>query len=62
MNCKEKINSENIITKKGEDKLTLIYKIENNDGIYLFGQFFVDNNKNNCKLIIINKINIHFSF
>ena len=38
------------------DEITLIYKINNNDKrIYIFGDEFVKNNKNNCRIIFENK-------
>ena len=47
----EKIN----VTNRKMNELTIIYKIEdNNEKIKLFDDEFVDNNKENCKLIIEN--------
>ena len=35
--------------------MIIIYKIEGKREIKLFGQEFIKNNKNNCKIIIENK-------
>ena len=41
---------------KNLNELTIIYKIDKNDKrIKLFGEKFIENNKNNCKIIIDNK-------
>ena len=43
----------NKINNKFEDEITIQYKINNNDTeIELFGYDFIDNNKDNCKMII----------
>jgi len=36
------------------NKITIIYKINKNNKIRLFGKKFVENNKENCKIIINN--------
>ena len=44
-----KINNEKI------NEITIIYNIEQENKIKLFGKQFIENNKNNCKIIIDNK-------
>ena len=34
------------------NKMTIIYNINNQNRIKIFGKYFVENNKNNCNLII----------
>ena len=34
------------------DEITIIYKLNNKKEVKLFGKYFIDNNKDNCKLII----------
>ena len=46
-------NSKNI--KNDLTKINIIYNIENKDNIRLFGFYFVENNKNICKIITDNK-------
>ena len=47
------LNALNIIKDEGNDKITMIYKINKGRyGIYIFGYNFVKNNKANCKMII----------
>ena len=46
-------NSKNI--KNDITKINIIYNIENKDNIRLFGFYFVENNKNICKIITDNK-------
>ena len=40
---------------KDKTEINIIYNIENKDYIHLFGIKFVENNKDNCKMIIDNK-------
>ena len=58
-----KLLKKNVETNKDNDKLIknpknemiIIYKIENKSRIKIFGNKFIKNNKNNCKIIIENK-------
>ena len=54
----EEVNEEEVKENKNEEEekvneITIIYKIK--DKIKLFGKEFVQNNKNNCKIVIDNK-------
>jgi len=54
-NIKDKFNNIfNIYSKMNIDEITIIYKVKEKE-IKLFGEDFVENNKNNCKLIINGK-------
>ena len=46
-------NSEN--NKDNVTEINIIYNIENKEFIRLFGYKFVENNENNCQMIIENK-------
>ena len=48
-------NENNFINKEKLNEITIIYKIKNKFAIRLFGKKFVENNINNCKIIIDNK-------
>ena len=37
------------------NEITIQYDVKNNDKIKLFGKKFIENNKNNCKIIVENK-------
>ena len=58
-NIKQRSDSFNhnfITEEKVNDKITMIYIIEKrNDGINILGKDFVENNRNNCKMIINKK-------
>jgi hypothetical protein len=43
------------MVKKDYDEITIIYKIDKNDLIKIFDSHFVNNNKNNCKIIFEDK-------
>ena len=46
----------NLIDNKSDDEITIEYKFNNiNDKIKIFGKNFVENNKNNCKIILNGK-------
>jgi len=52
---KKEINSFNDFNKEKLNEITIIYNIKNKFAIRLFGKKFVQNNINNCKIIINNK-------
>ena len=53
---KTKRKKDNDILNKNEiNEMIIIYKIEGQSRIKLFGENFIENNKNNCKIIIENK-------
>ena len=37
------------------NEITIEYKIDNQNSINLFGKKFIENNKNNCKILIENE-------
>ena len=53
---KTKRNKDNDkLNKNILNEMIIIYKIEDNYRIKIFGEKFIKNNKNNCKIIIENK-------
>ena len=48
----EKIKNETRISENNDDEISIIYKINYNNDIRLFGDEFVENNINLCKMII----------
>ena len=52
---KTKRKKDNDINNNKINEIIIIYKIEGKDEIKLFGEEFIENNKNNCKIIIENK-------
>ena len=48
-------SSDNKKLIKDKSEISIIYKINNNNNINIFGSKFVENNKYNCKMIIDNK-------
>ena len=52
---KTKRNKDNDIKNDKINEMIIIYKIEGKNKIQLFGSKFIENNKNNCKIIINNK-------
>ena len=52
------INAISESIKKNFSTVKLVYQIKNEKTIKIFDSFFVNNNKNNCKMIINNKMHL----